>query len=170
MKKFGHTKTLFIQWLKYKWACHYDYCIECKWVKFKHKGRWLCTSCWDKERANNPKRIEIRQKAWKKWHEINKPRKPREEWEKMWPKPTWFDQKEYRKEWYNKWKVAILSLNRWAVRKKNWLPYIEYLWKPLPFESLAKPFDKNMTCTQKEYDKWKNNVALFEKIKKYLTK
>lgn len=164
MKAFWHTWTLFIQAEKYKWSYKFDHCQQCKTCNFKHKGRWLCTSCWDKERANNPKRIEVRKKAWKKWHEIHKPRKPREEWKPMWQKPTWFDQKSYQHEWYMKNRDAILFLKKWAVCKRLWKPVLEIMWKHIPYIDLEKP--KNIDF----YDEWKKNSDIFDKVKKYLTK
>lgn len=164
MKNAWHTKTLFIQWWKYKWSYKYDHCIECKTVKFKHKWRWLCTRCWDEERSIKPNRIESKQKASKKWHTINKPRKPREEYKKSLPKPTWFDRRSYQKEWYMKNREVILFLKKWVVRKRKWLPTIEILWKHIPYIDLEKPI------AMSGYDEWKKNVELFDKIRNFLTK
>jgi len=154
MKAYWHTKTLFIQWWKYKWACKYDHCINCLKCDKKHKWRWLCTSCWDKERDKNPKRKEIKHKAWMKWHVINKPKKPREEWKKMWPKPTWFDQIQYKKDWYRMNREPILLLRKWESRKKKWLPCIEYR---APKRTVYLPFDDLI-----------KNYKQFEMIKSYL--
>ena len=162
MKAFWHTQTLFIQADKYKWSYKFYHWQECKTCNFKHKWRWLCTSCWDKERANDPKRIEVRQKAWKKWHEIHKPRKPREEWKKMWAKVIWFDHKKYQKEWYNKNKEVISILKKWEVRKRKGLPVIEYMWKFIPYFDMEKPRDINL------YDSRKENMRIFDLIKKKL--
>ena len=172
MKNAWHTKTLFIQWGKYKWACKYDHCVECKTCTSKHKWRWLCTKCWDRNRDNDPKRKEIKYKAWHKWHTINKPRKPREEWKPMWQKPflSLEDKKKYMHEWYIKWRDAILTIKKWVIRKKKWLPYVEYMGYPLPFETLSKPFDINQTCSDEVVDKWRSDMILFDKVREYLNK
>ena len=169
-KEYWHTKTLFIQWWKYKWSYKHEHCTECKWVKFKHKGRWLCTSCWDKERANDPNRIETRLNASRKFSEKN--RIPLELQKKKWNKWWWTpeDKKAYQKSWYEKWKIAISTLKKWIVRKRKWLPYVEYKWHPLPFETLGKPFDINVTCTDEQYAKWKSDMLLFEEVKKFINK
>lgn len=164
MKAYWHTKTLFIQGWKYKWACKYEHCIECWQTKFKHKWRWLCTSCWEKERDKTERRKEVKYKAWHKWHIENKPKKPREEWKKMWPKPTGFDRSEYGKQWYQKNREVILLLNKWKVRKRKWLPVIEILGKYIPYINLEKP------PTLKWYDEWKQNQQIFDKIIQFINK
>lgn len=174
MKTFWHTGTLFIQWGKYKWACKYDHCIECLWVSFKHKWKWLCTSCWDKKRANDPNRIETRKKASTKWHTINKPRKPRSEWAKMWPKPTWFDQKAYQKEWYENNKVYITTIKKWKEWQSKWILCISYRGYPLPLQDLDKPkivvsrIDDEWT--QKALNDWKERMKLFDIMRIYIDK
>lgn len=170
MKNAGHTKTLFIQWGKYKWACHYDHCTECKGVKFKHKWRWLCTSCTDRKRANDPNRKETRIKASRKFCEKN--HIPLELQKKKWNKWWWTpeDKKAYQKSWYEKWKIAILTMKKWIVRKKKWLPYVEYMGHPLPFETLWKPFDVNNNVPNCVFEKWKSDMILFEEVKKFINK
>lgn len=164
MKAYWHTWTLFIQWWKYKWACKYENCVSCGKVDKPHKWRWLCTRCWDKERDKDPKRKEIKYKAWHKWHIENKPKKPREEWKQMWPRPTWFNEKEYKHEWYMNNREVILLLRKWEVRKRKWLPTIQILWKHIPYFDITKP--KSLEW----YDEWKKNQELFDKVKKFLTK
>ena len=175
MKAFGHTKTLFIQWWKYKWACHYDHCIKCLWVSFKHKWNWLCTSCRDKERANDPNRIITRRNASLKWHTTNKPRKPREEWAKMWPKPKWlFDKKAYQKEWYEKNKIYLATIKRWKEWQSKWIPCISYRWYPLPLQDLDKPkVQDNMLDSidwKKTMNAWKERMKLFDIMRIYIDK
>ena len=58
---------------KNKWSWKYDRCVECgttgKKGKHIHKGRGLCNSCWDKERAKNPKMIAyslVNRRKWQK--------------------------------------------------------------------------------------------------------
>lgn len=99
-----------------------------------------------------------------KWHVINKPKKPREEWKKTWPKPTWFDKIQYKKEWYQKNREVILFLKKWEVRKRKWLPVIEMLGKYIPYIELEKPIAMNW------YDEWKRNQELFDKVIQFLRK
>jgi len=174
MKAFGHTKTLFIQWWKYKWACHYDHCIKCLWVSFKHKWNWLCTSCRDKERANDPNRIITRRNASLKWHTTNKPRKPREEWAKMWPKPKWlFDKKVYQKEWYEKNKVYLVTIKKWKYWQSKWIPCISYRGYPLPLQDLDKPWTiHDISDREREIrmNAWKERIHLFDIMRIYIDK
>lgn len=176
MKNLGHTKTLFVQGGKYKWSYKHDHCIECWLVKFKHKWRWLCTSCWDKKRAKNPRRREVLYKSGMKWHHANKPKIPREEWRKTWIQAfrTSESKKEYKRQWhinnYAIWKDAILCINRGKARNKKWLPCVQYKNVYLPFETLGKPFDVNMHCSMEEYDEWKEKMRLFDTVKAYLEK
>ncbi len=172
MKAYWHTKTLFIQAGKYKWSYKHDHCIECKCVKFKHKWRWLCTSCWEKERDKDPKRKEQKYKAGHKWHTINNPSKPREEWKPMWTKKrlTPEQRKEYQREWARKWSIAINAIRKGATRHKKWLPCVQYMDVFLPFETLSKPFESNFTCTEKEYEEWIENIKIFDEVRKYKNK
>lgn len=48
---------------KGKWSWNYDYCFHCGTTETKHKGWGLCLRCWDKNRADNPKRKAVRLKA-----------------------------------------------------------------------------------------------------------
>ena len=113
MKQYWHTGTLFIRWWKYKWANRYNYCTECKTCKFRHKGRGLCTSCWDKQRASTPNRIETRKKACLKHHRANYRYIPREEWKPMWPKRrlTLEEKRKYQREWQRKNKFILSFLS-----------------------------------------------------------
>ena len=166
MKAFWHTKTLFIQAGKYKWSYKHDHCIECWQTKFKHKWRWLCTSCWDKKRDKNPKRKEVKYKAWHKWHIINKPKKPREEWKPMWTKKrlTSEQRKKYRKNWYRKWKEAIIILNKWRIWSKRWLQLPMYKWYSIPFDIWPRN-DKI-----ESYEEYKERARKFLIVKNYINK
>lgn len=163
-KEFGHTGTLFIQAWKYKWSYRHEHCIKCWQVKFKHKGRWLCTSCWDKEKDNDPNRKEQKYNAGHKWHVINKPRKPREEWKKRWQKPTWFYKKEYARQWYQKWKEPIIILNLWRERQKRWIIQPLYKWKPIPFD--IWPRDNKIET----YEEYKERMRKFQVVKQFVDK
>lgn len=44
----------------------YDACIKCHTTEIAHHWRWLCTSCWDKERYKKPKRKEQVKKIYEK--------------------------------------------------------------------------------------------------------
>ena len=175
MKAFGHTKTLFVQAWKYKWSYKYDHCIKCLWVSFKHKWNWLCTSCWDKKRHNNPERISSRKRAWVKWHTINKPRKPREEWAKMWPKPKWlFDKKAYQKQWYEENKIYLSTIKKWKEWQSKWIPCISYRGYPLPLQDLDKPKICDNALDTIEWKKtinaWKERMNLFDIMRIYIDK
>ena len=164
-KEYGHTWTLFIQWWKYKWSQKYEHCIECWLVKFKHKGRWLCTSCWEKERDKDPKRKAVKYKAWHKWHVANKPRKPREEWEPMGTKKrlTPEQKKEYQKAWYQKWKEPIIILNKWRIWAKKWLILPLYKGRPIPFEIWPRMDDET-------YEEYKERMRKFDLVVKFINK
>ena len=173
MKAFWHTKTLFIQGWKYKWSYKYDHCIKCLWVQYKHKWNWLCTSCRDKERANDPKRIETRRKAWLKWHKTNKPKKPREEWAKMWPKPTGFDQKAYQKQWYEENKIYLATLKKWKQFVERWIPCISYRGYSLPLADLDKPGTIHEISNERRETimrEWRERMKLFDMMRIYIDK
>ena len=141
MKKYWHTKTLFIQrwnW-KYKWSYKYDHCIECGKCDKKHKWKWLCTRCRDKKRDNNQKRKEQKYKAWLKYHQKNyNPVIEKKERIKT------FDIKSYRKIRYNKNKELIKLKLKTQRMIKKWLSCMQMIikWKIyfLPFtEMIEKP-------------------------------
>lgn len=169
-KQFWHTKTLFKQnWTwKFKWSYKFDYCQSCLWVKFKHKGRWLCTACWDKERDKNKNRLETKRKAWLKWHKENyKPVEVRKKKIKI------FDLAKYRKEYYEK-NIEVLKLKAKAYRmRKKWLFCMQMIirWKIiyLPFsEMLEKPTTTWLNF--KKYDEWKEQQRQFNLIRNYYNK
>lgn len=45
-----------------------DKCIKCELKRFRHKGNGLCVSCWDKKRAESPKRKEQLKKQLDRWY------------------------------------------------------------------------------------------------------
>lgn len=161
MKQYGHTQTLFIQWGKYKWSYKYDHCVQCGTCKFKHKGRWLCTSCHDKERGKTEKRKEVQYKATMKWHNKNYVRIPPEQHKKKWPKPTGFDRKAYQKEWYQKRKEFLDILREWKRLEKEWKILPKYKNHPLPFDIWPM-------WTQESYEDFKKRKEKFDKIKKFI--
>lgn len=165
-KAYGHTKTLFIQWWKYKWSFKYEHCISCGKVEKPHKWRWLCTRCWDKERDKNTKRKQQKYNVWHKWHITNKPRKPREEWKPMGTKKriTLEQKKEYQRQWYQKWKEAIMILNKWRIWSKKWIILPLYKWKPIPFDIWPRD-DKIET-----YEEYKERVRKFDVVKQFIDK
>ena len=172
MKAFWHTKTLFIQAWKYKWSYKHDHCIKCLWVSFKHKGNWLCTSCWDKERTDNPLRKASRYKASMKFHNANYVRIPRDQWKKMWPKPTGFDEVAYKKQWYQKNKLYLATLKKWKLWLEKWIPCISYRGYPLPLQDLDKPYTKMMSESDEEIaiNSWKERMKLFDMMRIYIDK
>jgi len=163
MKAYWHTKTLFIQAGKYKWAYHYDHCIECWKVDKPHKWRWLCTRCWDKQRDSDPRRKQIKLKASRKFSE--KKRIPLELQKKRWNKWWWTpeDKKAYQKQWHYKWKEAIIILNKWKIWERKWLILPKYKWKPIPFEIWPKWKDE-------KYENYKERMRKYEVVKSYIDK
>lgn len=171
-KMYWHTKTLFLQnWKYYKWSYSFDHCIICGTCNFKHKWRWLCTSCWDKERKNKRNRKISRKIASAKYsfrrrvnHWLNKITKP-----KYWPVRILSeeDKKEYKKSWYEKNKEVMKLISKAYRMEKQWLNPLKIMvnWKTrlLPFTTLEKP---KMT-TDPKYEEWKKNQNDFLKIKSY---
>lgn len=169
MKQYWHTKTLFIKAGKYKWSYKYNHCIKCWTCDHKHKWRWLCTSCWDKQRYNTPKRKEVRAKASQRFCEKN--RIPRDQWKKMWPKPKWlYNEEEYKKQWYNDNRPALLLM--WKAKRliQSGKPVMQMMikWKTryLPFETLEKP----KAMTDPRYNQWKKNNEEFQILMRYWKK
>lgn len=66
-KYHGKDRALYFK----QWSCEFTKCIKCgtnaKTGKHKHKGKGLCHSCWDKQRAKNPKRKQQLKNQSKKW-------------------------------------------------------------------------------------------------------
>ncbi len=181
MKKYWHTKTLFIQpWTwKYKWSYKFEHCVECLTCNFKHKGRWLCTSCWDKERKAKKKRsiklkIASRRFSFRKrikfWLE-NQPKK-------KWPRPFLESEKKTRKEIaqdYYKKNKEVLNIKGavWRRRQKGlFCMQANFGWKIvfLPFESLEKPKKFDNPNYEKEYEIWRKNLKDFEILKSFYFK
>lgn len=170
MKKFWHTKTLFIQAGKYKWSYKHFHCIVCWMVEYPHKGKWLCTSCFDKERVKNKKRKNKVKLASIKFH-IKKrilsklTAKERVYNEKM----TREDRLQYQKEWYQEIKEKNIEIIRlkWKIQrmKKSWKPmltmrlwwktcYFPFAWVPeKPFHSKFDTQEwKEYETIRKQYD------------------
>jgi len=169
MKKYWHTGTLFLQnWKYYKWSYKFDFCIECKTCNFKHKGRWLCTSCRDKERDKNETRKKQKYNISKKWHKKNyEPVKERKK------RKSNFNPVEYRKKYYNENKEVIKYLAKVYRMKKKWLQCIKIIinWKQrfLPFtELLEKPTTTWLNF--KIYEEWKEEQRIFDLIKLFYNK
>lgn len=153
MKAHWHTGTLFIQGGKYKWSYKHDHCTECGTCKFKHKWNWLCTSCFEKKRANKPKRKLVRHKATNTWIEKN-----RDQFNKY--------QLKWHNEYYQKNKEVINLLWAGLRHQKAGKPVLIVQGKPIPFMELIKP----KSVTDPEYPKWKKNDELFLKLKNFLEK
>lgn len=123
MKKYWHTWTLFIKWWKFKWAYKYDHCIKCRKADFKHKWKWLCTSCYDRERKNNSKQRKINLKIQNTKH-YYKSRillfLEKKEYKKTWPKTNIFNLLEYRKNYYQKNKEVLKLIAKWNRMNKSW--------------------------------------------------
>ena len=52
---------------KGKWSWKHDKCLACETTKIKHKGNGLCLHCFDKKRAENPKRKQQLKNQLLKW-------------------------------------------------------------------------------------------------------
>jgi hypothetical protein len=157
MKKYWHTKTLFLQnWKYYKWSYKYNHCIVCGTCNHKHKWKWLCTSCFDKQRYNDPKRIITRKKISNNYYLKSKTDIIKKE-------KIYNNIKKYQEK--NKEILRLLRLVRY--KKNRWYKIMEYNinWKIkyLPFETLEKP----KTHNDKNYNKWQQDIKDFELLKKY---
>lgn len=157
MKKYWHTKTLFLQnWKYYKWSYKYNHCIVCGNCNHKHKWKWLCTSCFDKQRYNDPKRIITRKKISNNYYLKSKTDIIKKE-------RIYNNIKKYQEK--NKEILRLLRLVRY--KKNRWYKIMEYNinWKIkyLPFETLEKP----KTHNDKNYNKWQQDIKDFELLKKY---
>lgn len=166
-KKFWHTKTLFLQNGKYyKWSYKYTHCRECGNCDHKHKGRWLCTSCFDKERAKNMSRKAQMKVIWRRWHEKHYTRVV--EKKKIVRHYTDESIRDYQRRWYKENHDAMLLLYKIKRRKLRWLLCMEIIikWKTrfLPFESIVRPSKR---CTQKEYDEYKKSENQFKTLVDY---
>ena len=168
MKRYWHTNTLFIEWWKYKWSRKYDTCICCKSPKKPHKWNWLCIACFDKQRAKKRK-WALKRQAWKCYYKnrllyiLTTAKDPRK---KRWQKPTGFDYKKYRKEWYRKNREVMLLKWEVARRREKGLPCLKAFikWKEVyfPFEWIPdKPYANNPnSVTWEDYEKVKRQYDL----------
>ena len=180
MRNKWHTKTLFIQWWKYKWSYRYDHCVKCWTCNFKHKGRWLCLSCWDKERNKTPKgyilkkiiqirywvrnrishwlNTQERKACWNKCYELTQEERKRR-------KPI------YQKNYWKKNREIINLKNKIYRRRKKWLPCLIMMinWKEryFPFEGL---WEKPKVYWSFKRNIWKEKQNEFEILRKYYSK
>ena len=123
-KIYWHTKTLFKQNWEYYWSYKHNHCIECKKCDFKHRGRWLCSSCREKERSKTEKRKEQKYRACIKRHKKNynyipvvKTKKPQTKEEKL----------EYQKKRYNENKEIIKIIKLWKKLNNQWIKCLQYI-------------------------------------------
>ena len=161
MKKYWHTWTLFIQAWKYKWSFKYEHCIKCGKCDSKHKGRWLCTKCRDKERDKNKHRKSIKKQAWLKFY--NKVKDTIKEKERK---------KKQAKKYYTKNQEYIKAMSRVYYRLSRGLPCLQILcdnwkYKKIPCDTLEKPNNYNNPNYKVEYTKWKENITYMDAIKKF---
>jgi len=163
MKKYWHTWTLFINWWKYKWAYKYEHCIECWQSNSKHKGKWLCTKCWDKERGKTGKRKRQNMIKSRKFYYKERILMFLVKTEFKKKKRNWTNESMdiYKKEWYKQNKERISLEKKTKTRLKNWLPclqmYIKWKLRYFAFAWIDKPkvkpeFDLNYQKTKKEYN------------------
>lgn len=143
------------------WSKKYKKCNKCWTIEIKHKWRWLCLKCYDKQRAKKQKRKEVLRNATRKYIEKNK---LYEKYKKS--------KIESVKKYYKKNKEALQIIRRVRYRFNKWLKCLEFNinWKIkyLPFESLEKP--NKTTNNLKKYDEWKKNMEDFKILKNYYLK
>lgn len=174
MKNKWHTKTLFLQnWKYYKWSYKYDNCIQCKTCKFKHKGNWLCSSCYDKKRKikDDKRKFQLKKQNWKHYYKrrvllfLEKKEDLR-----FWKRESNFDQKVYKAKWYQENYERIRLINKLRIRQRKWLNCLKMIikWKDVyfPFEWIEKPSKVDSI----EYEKYKENLKEFNILKKYYGK
>lgn len=169
MKNQWHTKTLFIQWWKYKWAWHYETCIECKTVKFKHKWKWLCSSCFDRDRKKNKQRVTNLKIQSFKFHYKNRALQYLTKTKHKKKKLNW-DIVKYKKEYYENNRVVILLINKAKRLRKRWFNCLKMNIKDkviyFPFEWIEKP----KTYTDKDYLDYKQKMKEFDLIVNFYRK
>ena len=145
MKAYGHTKTLFIQAWKYKWSYKHDFCISCKNVSSKHKWKWLCTKCFDKNRREDSKRLfNLAKQNWKYYYKTRILMfLEKTEHKKKALNFTKEDQKIYQKEWYTINREAILLKWKADRMKKRWetvlIAFIKWKERYFPFTNITRP-------------------------------
>jgi predicted NodU family carbamoyl transferase len=61
-------------WGKKRKKDTYEKCTCCGTTEIRHKGNGLCLKCYDRQRLNNPKRVEQVKKIKDKWYKVNKNR------------------------------------------------------------------------------------------------
>jgi len=161
MKICWHTKTLFIQWWKYKWSYKFNHCIKCLTCENKHKWKWLCTKCFDKNRDKNFNRKKVKLKAWLKYYQKHK----------------WTDKEKIRlrnvaKVYYQKHKEALKIIQRVRNRLKAWKKCLKIVinWKDryLPFENIEKP--NCTTSNMNLYDEWREKIRQLDILNNYYIK
>ncbi|RKW20174.1 hypothetical protein D8B46_10005 [Candidatus Gracilibacteria bacterium] len=168
-------KVFFEKGGKFLWSYKYERCIKCNRQVFKHKGKGLCTSCWDKERrkmGNRPKSRKIAQIKWNLKRKIIKALTKIQI-----KKESNFNKQIYQKIWYYKKKTKKL-------KEKGKIPLKVYIGEKLielPFESLERPKlighyrGKKEIETGKEFYKkyeeemkqYKKNFKIFNLITNY---
>lgn len=174
-KEYWHTGTLFYENWKYRWSYKYTHCIRCWTCDHKHKWRWLCTSCADKERSKKTNRKKVRKIAKTKYfikkrifHWLETPEK-----KKTWPDKflTEKDKILYKKSYYQKNKEIIKLISKaYRMEKRGENPMkIIIKWKTrlLPFVWLM---EKPSYTEEEKYEEWKKEQEIFLKLKKYYEK
>lgn len=155
------------------WSYKHEKCIKCEKTEHRHKGRWLCLSCWSKERKKNWK-TPILIKISKKREQIRKRIATILRNTKR--KRRILDKKIYQKIWRCE-KISQKMLQKW----KNPLRIIlNWNLTFLPFENLDKPrllgskyinskteFKKNHKKYEVETRDYKRKLHILWLYKKY---
>lgn len=142
MRNLWHSKTLFMMWNKYYWAKKHEHCVVCWTVKYKHRCRWMCTSCYAKEKRKTPNAQKSNKISRNKINYRNRVLKYLEQKEKK-VRPRTRNQYEYNKKRRNEFKIEYRLIEKARRRRKKWLPCLSMIinWKTkyFPFEWIDKP-------------------------------
>jgi len=127
------------------WSRKYTECQECKTTNFKFKAKWLCTSCYDKQRAKKRSRQQQINKAHKKRYYKNQDNQEVLESRRA----------DYRR-YYDKNKEVITLSKKARYRKRNWLPHmimrVNWIEYPLPFETINSNTDEQYVLLKDYYE------------------
>lgn len=156
-------EKLFCKWWKKIWSFKFEKCINCWSKNFKHKSKWLCSSCFDKKRFS--------EKNYKEKRKIQNIKY-------FFKKKILLSLKKMDK----KEQISFYEKEVKKMKVEGKVPLQAYIWGKiveLPFETLKKPkllwVDKKRWEERKEiyekYDeemrKYKNNLKIFAFISSY---
>jgi len=127
------------------WSRKYTECQECKTTNFKFKAKWLCTSCYDKQRFKSPKRKQSLRKSVNKRYYNNQGNEEVLEVRRA----------DYRRHYNNKREVILLA-KKARYKQRNWLPHmimrVNWIAYPLPFETINSQTDEQYVLLKEYYE------------------